>query len=765
MIDDERARLLDELTALERQSEQVQRELQHFRERLLRYESEVREEIVAAPSPPPPTEEIVEVVVARPVAPASRPSEESAGKDEERETSGLDLEFLLGGRGLLLIGVAALVLAVGFFVKEAIERGWLGPTVRVVLGGGVGVIAAIAGERVRALGYRTYGLWLAAGGFSAIYLSMWAAAALYGLVSAPLGFLLMVLVVAAAAVLGLLRESESFVALAALGGYLAPLLLHVETESNLFGLGYLGALSAAGLWVAYRGNWPYLAGLAVAGGMILPVANSGDPHLHGVYVTGLVAGALMVCHHRRWHYLGLLAVALGWICFAVGSASWGITGASFVAYAAAVTIAGLWISYRSEWPYLSSLAVAGGVLLPMADPGHPHLHALYLTVLIAVALVAARRRHWHIVSLLAVALGWFSFWLGSEGWGITGTAFAAYAAAIWLTNLIAWVGVRDWVLQANEAEPERAELVSDTPRLRAENDLREGTGLALTLLPSWVFLAAAMVGLQDSAYQDWRGEIGFALAAVLGTFTVGQALLSRPGIGAGSRVWRVVLGCAFWLAAPAILWENVALVRAWLMEGAVLVAAGVRLRNTVARTSALAAFTLAVLSYWSWGYVRPEADPAFVSGWALTGLAACLGLAAWSVAGWRVLRPASWEVEVRPFLLLASAVFFLGWGTAEILRFYELLGEAVRWTLARDLTISSFWMVYAAVLLSVGFWLKKPPARWAGLGMALLAAGKVFLYDLSQLSQLYRIGSFVLLAIVLLALSFRYQRWRRGLPA
>jgi uncharacterized membrane protein len=45
--------------------------------------------------------------------------------------------------------------------------------------------------------------------------------------------------------------------------------------------------------------------------------------------------------------------------------------------------------------------------------------------------------------------------------------------------------------------------------------------------------------------------------------------------------------------------------------------------------------------------------------------------------------------------------------------------------------------------------------------MALIAALKVFAYDLANLSQLYRIVSFVLLAVVLLALSFRYQKLRR----
>ncbi len=762
MTHDERMLLLQQLAALERKSEQVHRELQQFRERLLRYEDEVAEEVPAAPAPPPPIERVEEAAKAPLVSPPAPPSSATVAAAEAREKTHTDLEFWLGGRGLLLLGVAALVLAVGFFVNEAIERGWLGPAVRVLLGAGVGVVAVVAGERIRALGYRTYGLWLAAGGFAAIYLSIWAAAALYSLISTPVAFALMLVVVASAATLGLLRDSESFVALAALGGYLAPLLLRAETASNLFGLGYLGLLSGAALWVAYRASWRFLASLAVVGGTLLPIVSTGDPHLHGVYLVALVAAALVVFRAQHWHEESVLTVAFGWISLWVGSGEWGISGIALIAYTAAIATAGLWVAYRDNWPYLAGLAVVGGTLLPIASTGDPHLYGVYLVALVAVALTVSRRRSWHYVSLLTVALGWIALWVGGVEWGISGLAFAAYAAALWLADLIASVGVTAWTSESIGEAGETGDAGADRPALDGEYDaflrgLEDFTGLALP----WVFFAFAMVGLQDSVYQEFRDVIGFALAVVLGCLYVGQSVWSQPGYRAGSRDWPAALGCVFWLAAPAVLWEDVALARAWLVEGIVLTAAGVGFKHTIARGSGLAAFALAVITYWYTVHFRPEADPAFISGWALTGLVACLGLAAWSLASGRLERIEPWEKETRPFLFLASAVFFMGWGTVEILRFYDLLGEPERWGLARDLSISSFWMAYAAVLLSLGFWLRQAPVRWTGLGMALIAAGKVFLYDLSQLSELYRILSFVLLGVVLLALSFRYQRWRR----
>ncbi len=668
MAHDERDDLLQRLNALERVLKHTQRELQQIRQEVLSRTTPVAE-APAIPTPPTPIVP-VEEAAETPPPPSERPEPAAAAVVKERERSYVDLEFWLGGRGLLLLGVAALVLAVGFFVKEAIERGWLSPTIRVLLGAGVGVLAVVAGERIRARGYRTYGLWLAAGGFSAIYLSIWAAAALYALVSTMQGFLLMVVVVTAAAVLGLLRGSESFVALAAFGGYLAPLLLRVETASNLFGLGYLGLLSGAGLWVAYRGAWVYLAAVAVAGGAILPIANDGDPHLHGVYLAALVAAALMLSRRRRWHNLAALAVALGWTCF----------------------------------------------------------------------------------------------WIGSGGWDIAGVTFSAYAAAIWLANLIPSLGVTDWISEEGGAEGNSAPAAADRPALRQEGDalVPEFVGLGLTLVPPWIFFLTAMAGIEDSVYRASREEIGCAIAVVLGAAYVAQAVWGRPGTGAGSRLWHAAVGYAFWLVAPKVLWDGITVVRAWLIEGIVFTAWGAGLRRVEARAGGLAAFTLAVLAYWGGVAARPESDSAFIGGWALTGLAACLGFVAWSLTLLRVERTESWEAGVRPILLLASAAFFLGWGTGEMVRFYDLLGEAERWALARDLSISAFWMAYAAALLVAGFLLKQAAVRWAGLGMAFISATKVFVYDLSQLSQLYRIVSFVLLAIVLLALSFRYQRWRRS---
>jgi len=54
---------------------------------------------------------------------------------------------------------------------------------------------------------------------------------------------------------------------------------------------------------------------------------------------------------------------------------------------------------------------------------------------------------------------------------------------------------------------------------------------------------------------------------------------------------------------------------------------------------------------------------------------------------------------------------------------------------------------------------KLPAARYASLALLGVTLLKLFFHDLAQLNQLYRIGAFVGVAVILLAASFLYQKF------
>ncbi len=76
----------------------------------------------------------------------------------------------------------------------------------------------------------------------------------------------------------------------------------------------------------------------------------------------------------------------------------------------------------------------------------------------------------------------------------------------------------------------------------------------------------------------------------------------------------------------------------------------------------------------------------------------------------------------------------------------------------RDFTYSALWMAYGAFLMIIGFFRRSAFVRWQALILIALTIGKVFVYDVSQLDRGYRIISFIVLGILLLAISFVYQR-------
>jgi len=78
---------------------------------------------------------------------------------------------------------------------------------------------------------------------------------------------------------------------------------------------------------------------------------------------------------------------------------------------------------------------------------------------------------------------------------------------------------------------------------------------------------------------------------------------------------------------------------------------------------------------------------------------------------------------------------------------------------ARDMTYSIAWALFALTLLVAGIAKKIRPARYASLALLGVTLLKLFLHDLGRLNQLYRIGAFVGVAVILLIASFLYQKF------
>ncbi|QNI32514.1 DUF2339 domain-containing protein [Alloacidobacterium dinghuense] len=204
------------------------------------------------PAPPP------EAVVATP-----RP----AAKVQARS-----LETRIGSQLFNRIGIIALLIGMAWFLKFAIDNQWIGPAARVLIGmiAGVGIIAW--SERFRSQGYRAFSYSLKALGTGILYLSLWAAYAVFHLVPGTVALLAMVLVTASNAILCWMQNSEVLAFYAAIGGFITPLLLSNGQNHALELFSYLLLLDIAAIIMIALRPWARLLLAAFIGTSFYAIA-------------------------------------------------------------------------------------------------------------------------------------------------------------------------------------------------------------------------------------------------------------------------------------------------------------------------------------------------------------------------------------------------------------------------------------------------------------------------------------------------------------
>ncbi|MEI6916589.1 MAG: DUF2339 domain-containing protein, partial [Armatimonadota bacterium] len=137
-----------------------------------------------------------------------------------------DLERLIGGKWFLWVGVGIIFLVVGWIMQYTWAS--LGPVERI----GVGFLTGLAflgmGSFRRSGQQRWFTEGTTGAGLGILYLTIWAAARSYGLISFEVAFVLMGLTTAVGVALSVTYDALSLIVLSTLGGYLTPAVLDAE---------------------------------------------------------------------------------------------------------------------------------------------------------------------------------------------------------------------------------------------------------------------------------------------------------------------------------------------------------------------------------------------------------------------------------------------------------------------------------------------------------------------------------------------------------
>jgi uncharacterized membrane protein len=213
---------------------------------------------------PSPAEEIA------PAAPILPPPPREVVPRKPREW-----ELILGGNWLARVGVIALIIGAGFFLKFAFDQNWLGPTARVILGivAGLGMVGGGYYWRKR---YPTLSQALNGGGIAVLYLSIFAAFAFFQMLHFYVAIGLLFVVSGGSATLALRHNSMALAIIGIFGAFSAPFVLggSAQGETALQGglgiplLAYIMVIDIGVLALSTFRNWRWFTLIAIVGSLV-----------------------------------------------------------------------------------------------------------------------------------------------------------------------------------------------------------------------------------------------------------------------------------------------------------------------------------------------------------------------------------------------------------------------------------------------------------------------------------------------------------------
>ncbi|MFN3649242.1 MAG: DUF2339 domain-containing protein [Armatimonadota bacterium] len=294
-----------------------------------------------------------------------------------------------------------------------------------------------------------------------------------------------------------------------------------------------------------------------------------------------------------------------------------------------------------------------------------------------------------------------------------------------------------------------AGLLAGTPHQR-------GVGYAAAGLTALWLAAAALTGGAMASPAGFAAALALigGIAAVLfrGQDLTQEETSAGASIAAGAG------------AALSMLWAWRELGAGWLpftwaLAALGLLYLGVRTERPELRTLSLAALLLVTVEVLVRELALPPGSRVLFHSRSAAALSA---LAGWSLCAWVFLtRGSEAERALVPAVVAAANLQALGWLSIEAMDAAGRLGTTGWGGDPAKFALSAVWTLYGCAAILIGFRRGSEAVRWGGMALLLAAVVKVYLFDLSFLQAGYRVLSFLVLAVVLLGVSYAYQRRAR----
>ncbi|MDQ0594663.1 putative membrane protein [Chryseobacterium ginsenosidimutans] len=183
------------------------------------------------------------------------PEIDNIGDSSRQEKDWLTPVFdFLKQNALTVVGIFTLVLGIGYFVKYALDKNWIGEAPRVGIGFLVGVGIIAAGHFLRK-NYSVFASIITGGGIGVLYFTITIAFREYHLFSQNISFFITCLITLISIALSYYYKSEILIIFSLFGGFLAPLMISTGESNYLFLFTYITVLNIGMLAVIFLKEW------------------------------------------------------------------------------------------------------------------------------------------------------------------------------------------------------------------------------------------------------------------------------------------------------------------------------------------------------------------------------------------------------------------------------------------------------------------------------------------------------------------------------
>lgn len=712
------------------------------------------EETKVAPAPQPALQQ-----ARPPQAPGPQPPQPAAGKSS--------LEKFIGENLINKIGIGITVIGVGIGAKYSIEHDLISPLTRIILGYLVGLGLLLFGIKLKQK-YEAFSAVLVSGAIAIMYFITYAAYAFYNLFPQTMAFALMLLFTAFTVVAAINYNRQVIAHIGLVGAYAVPFLLSDGSGKVAILFTYMAIINAGILIIAFKKYWKPLYYAAFG-------------------LSWLIFAAWYAGSYREAEHFNL---ALLFLCI-----FFGLFYAIFLGYKLIqkeqfqlpdiiMLLANAFIFYGIGYSILSA-HITGRQLLGLFTLGNAIIHFIISAVIyrqkladrqlfflvaglslvfITIAIPVQLNGSW--VTLLWTGEALLLFWIGRT------KSVPIYEWLSYPLMLLAFVSLlQDWMMVYETYPP--GQYTRGTRPL-----------LNVTFLGALLFIAAFGAILQLNRSRKYTPAlhktlfqlVSFAIPAILlfviynslrleiaGYFdqlynaSVSPGKVSGDGFYDGTGNYDLKKFKSIWLLNYSLAFMsllsffNIAKIKSRQLGL-------VNLGLNVLVILVFLAQGLYALSELRDSFLGKNNTSHFAVGYQHIGIRYISLLLAGVLlfACYRYIRQVFMEVKFTIWFDLLLHISILWVASSELINWLELAGSHQSYRLG----LSILWGVYALLLIALGIWKKKQHLRVGAIILFGITLVKLFFYDIADLDTISKTVVFVSLGVLLLIISFLYNKYK-----